>query len=323
MTKIVASTGNTLSPTQVCCHSSAVRDLNELQVYIAVADRLSFDSAARHLGMSASTVSRRIAALERRLGVALLQRTTRSVRLTSAGLTYREHCAAVIDAAARADDALAQHRDELRGALCVNAPYLFGRHVLAPLAVEFAAAHPGLRVHVELTNSFVDPVKAGCDLVIRTGKLADSGLRARLIAQMATVIVASPECVATHGDPGTLEGLARLPCIVFGGARERRWRGSLPLGPLTTDARFTSNDLDVVREAALGGVGFALLPRFAIADLIESGRLVVLGASDPPFYTPLYAVFPAHAIPTPAAQALADFVRCRGIAAADRLDSDR
>ena len=299
-----------------------MRDLNELQIFIAVADRLSFDAAARDLGLSASTVSRRIATLERRLGVALLQRTTRSVRLTSAGAAYRQHCAAVIDAAVRADDALASHRDELRGALCVNAPHLFGRRVLAPLAVEFAAAHPGLRVHVELTNSYVDPVKAGCDLVIRTGELSDSGLRARLIARMATVVVATPECVAAHGEPDTLDGFAGLPCIVFGGARERRWRGSLPSGPLTMNARFTSNDLDVVRDAALGGVGFALLPRFAITDLIDSGRLRVLAASAALLSTPLHAVFPAHAIPTQEAQALADFVRRRLVVAPDRLAAD-
>lgn len=286
-----------------------MRDLNEIQVFVAVADRSSFDGAARSLGLSSSTVSRRIARLERRLGVALLQRTTRSVRLTSAGRTYRQHCTGVLAAAAQADDALAPHREDLRGDLCVNAPLLFGQLILAPVAAGFAAAHPGLRLHVELTNARVDPVETGCDLVVRTGELPDSSLRARLLARAPFVVVASPSVLAAHGEPGDLGSLAGKPCIVFGGARERRWRFPSPAPEaVAVGAAFTSNDLEVVRAAALGGVGFAVLPRFAVADAVSDGRLaaVALGAELPP--TSLHAVFPGHPIPNAGARALADLL---------------
>ena len=289
-----------------------MRDLNEILVFISVADRLSFDGAARELGLSASTVSRRIAQLERRLGVALLQRTTRNVRLTDAGATYRARCGAVMDAAAQADDALTAHRDDLHGTLRINAPLLFGQRVLAPLAAEFAVAHPGLRLHVGLTNTFVDPIKTGCDIVIRTGALPDSGLRARLLAKATTVIVASPNLLAAPGQPATLEELSCQPCIVFGEAGERRWRtAGLPPNGLRVAARFTSDDLEVVREAALGGVGFALLPRFAVTDLVDRGLLQVVALSAALEPTHLHTVFPAHPIPTPAAQALANHLRRR------------
>ncbi len=287
-----------------------MRDLNEIQIFVAVADRSSFDGAARSLGLSSSTVSRRIAQLEQRLGVALLQRTTRSVRLTSAGLTYRQHCTGVLTAAAQADDALAPHRDDLRGDLCINAPLLFGQLILAPIAAEFAAAHPGLRLHVELTNARVDPVETGCDIVIRTGELQDSNLRARLLAQAPLVVVASPSVLAAHGEPEDFGSMTGKPCLVLGSARERRWRfPSLAPESAAVGTAFTSNDLEVIRGAALKGVGFAVLPRFAIADAIEDGRLAVVALSSKLQPAKLHAIFPGHPIPNVGARALAELLR--------------
>jgi DNA-binding transcriptional LysR family regulator len=293
-----------------------MRDLNEIQIFIAVADRLNFDAAARNLGLSASTVSRRVRQLEARLGVPLLRRTTRSVRLTEAGETYRARCDALLEAAARADAAVASYQDSLRGALCINAPRLFGRRVLAPLAAAFAAAHPGLRLHVGLTNTYVDPEKTGCDVVIRTGPLPDSGLRARLLARAPMVIVASPALLAGRDPPARPEDLRDWPCIVFGQANERRWRncGPGPLG-LAVDARFTTDDLETVRDAVMAGLGLAVLPRFAVDDLIARDALRVVPASAALAPTPLHTVFPAHPIENPAAQAFAEHLR-RALASA-------
>ena len=286
-----------------------MRDLNEIPVFLSVADLLNFDRAAHALGLSPATVSRRVTQLERRLGVALLHRTTRSVRLTSAGETYVQHCQAVLAAADQADEALAPHRNELRGDLCVNAPVLFGQRVLAAIAARFAAAHPGLRLHVELTNTHVAPVETGCDLVIRTGDLPDSSLRARLLARASFVAVATPDVIAAHGDPRDLKGLAGKPCIVFGGAKERRWRfPSAPPDPVAVTTAFTSNDLEVTRQAALSGIGFAILPRFSIADAIEDGRLRVASLSSLLQPSKLHAIFPGHPIPQAGAHAFANEV---------------
>ena len=297
-----------------------MRDLNAIQVFVAVSDRLSFEAAARELGVSPSTVSRRIVELERRLGVALLQRTTRSTRLTDAGVTYRARCQAVLTAAAEADEAMAAHSERLHGTLCINAPRLFGQRVLAPLAAAFAAAHPGLRLHVGLTNAYVDPVATGCDVVIRTGALPDSGLRARVLARAVMVVVAF---LALHERPGSLEAVGRLPCVAFGPASERRWRncGPTPAG-LAVDARFTSDDLEVVREAALAGLGLAVLPRFAVADLIERELLHVLPASAEVAATELHTVFPAHPIATAGARAFATFLRGRLAGMPDWMDAE-
>ena len=224
----------------------------------------------------------------------------------------------MLAAAADADDAIAGYRDSLHGALCVNAPRLFGQRVLAPLAAEFAAAHPGLRLHVGLTNTYVDPVTTGCDVVIRTGPLADAGFRARLLAKAAMVVVAAPALLLGQDIPASLDEVGRWPCIVFGQANERRWRacGPGPLG-LPVEARFTSDDLEVVREAARAGVGLAVLPRFVVAELIDRDLLRVLPASAELVPTEIHTVFPAHPVKNAGAQVFTDFLQRRLAAAPD------
>jgi len=281
-------------------------DLNELLIFAKVADRLSFAHAARVLGLPASTVSRKVAALERRLGVALLHRTTRSVRLTDAGSSYHQHCLTVLAAIAAAEAALIPHREGLQGELSVNASVSFGQGVLASLAAEFANAHPALRVNVTLGNARVAPVEDGYDLVIRTGPLSDSSLRARLLARSPMTVVASPACLARHGEPISLEAVSQLPCLVFGDAGEARWHCGPGEAPLGVQPVFVADDLDVLRQVALSEIGFALLPRFVASREIEAGTLRVLAFSADLTPVDVHAVYPGHAIPSPAARALAD-----------------
>ncbi len=285
-------------------------DLNELLIFAKVADRLSFAHAARVLGLPASTVSRKVAALERRLGVALLHRTTRSVRLTEAGGSYHQHCLTVLAAIAAAEAALIPHREGLQGELSVNASVSFGQGVLASLAAEFANAHPALRVNVTLGNARVAPVGDGYDLVIRTGPLTDSSLRARLLARSPMTVVASPACLARHGEPISLDAVAQLPCLMFGDPGEARWHCGPPgEAPLGVQPVFVADDLDVLRQVALSGIGFALLPRFVASRAIEAGTLRVLAFSDDLTPVDVHAVYPGHAIPSPAARALADHLQ--------------
>ena len=287
-------------------------DLNELLVFAKVADRLSFVQAARVLGLPASTVSRKVAALEQRLGVALLYRTTRHVRLTEAGASYHQHCIAVIAAAEEAEAALMPHRDGLRGALRVNASVSFGQRVLAPVAGAFAAAHPAIRLQVMLGNAQVTPVADGYDLVIRVGALADSSLRARRIARAPLAVVASPDCLARHGEPDSLAAVARLPCLVFGAPREARWHCGTPgEPPLDVNAVFTADDMETLREVALAGIGFALLPRFVAGREIENGLLRVLRVSSELTPVEVHAVYPGHRILTQGARGLAHFLQQR------------
>ena len=287
-------------------------DLNELLVFAKVADCLNFSEAARVLGLPASSVSRKVAALERRLEVALLHRTTRHVRLTSAGADYHRHCLGVLAAAEAAEAALVPHRDGLQGDLRVNASTSFGQGVLAPLAAEFAAMHPRLRMHVSLDNAHVAPVGRGYDLVIRVGPLSDSSLRARRLARSPLSVVASPACLARYGEPDCLEAVARLPCLAFGGPGEARWHCGQPGDPpLPVSVVFATDDMDTLRQAALAGLGFALLPRFVAGRDIEAGGLRILGLSAGLVPVEVNAVYPGHRVPGPGARALTDFLQRR------------
>jgi DNA-binding transcriptional LysR family regulator len=283
-----------------------MRDLNELEILDRIASRLSLDAAARDLDLSPSTVSRKLAALEKRLGIALVHRTTRAVRLTPAGQAYAERCRAVCAAADQADAVVASLKEQFSGELSVNAPALFGRLVLAPTLFAFAQRHPAVQIRLTLTNVYVDPVTAGADIVFRTGHLSDSRLRARKLGDADMVIVASPSCVAAHGLPTTLAEVAELPCLVFGVVGSR-WKCGGAEG-LEVRTALAIDDLELLRDAAAAGLGFALLPTFLAAPLLARGHLRQLDLAEDLGSNPVYAVYPSHDIPNPCARALTEDV---------------
>ena len=282
------------------------RDLNDLAILARLADRLNFEAAARDLGLSASTVSRRVAALEARLGVPLVLRTTRSVRLTPAGATYAEHCREVVAAGERADAIAQTHREGMQGDLSVNAPSLFGRLVLAPILIGFALRHSAIRVRLTLGNARVDLTTEGIDLVVRTGELIDSTLRVQRLAMVPFVVVASPACLARHGTPVTLAKVATLPCVALDRRGDTQWCTGSGSERIDVAVVFASDDIEVLRDTAIAGLGFALLPCFAAAAALADGRLVSLTLDrgfDP---APLSMVFPGNRVPNRCARALAD-----------------
>ena len=282
------------------------RDLNDLAILARLAARLNFEAAARDLGLSASTVSRRIAALEARLGIPLVLRTTRSVRLTPAGAAYADHCREVVAAAERADALAQTHLEGMQGDLSVNAPTLFGRLLLAPILMDFALRHPAIRVRLTLGNARVDLTGEGIDLVVRTGELSDSTLRVQRLATVPFVVVASPACLARHGTPTTLAEVAALPCVALDRRGDTQWCTGAGSERIDVAVVFAADDVEVLRDAALAGLGFALLPRFAAARALADGRLVSLTLDrgfDP---APLSLVFPGNRVPNRCARALAD-----------------
>ena len=294
-----------------------MRDLNDLAILARLADRLSFDAAARDLGISASTVSRRVAALEARLGVPLVFRTTRSVRLTAAGATYAEHCRAMVAAAERADALAHDHLDGLQGDLAVNAPPLFGRLKLVPIVAAFGLQHPAVRIRLTLSNARVDLAADGIDLVVRTGELPDSQLRARRLGASPFVVVASPACLARHGTPTSVRQLAGLPCVALDRGGDTRWCTGSTAEPIDVAAAFVADDCEVLRDAAIAGLGFALLPGFCAVAAINDGRLVALKLDTDFGSAPVALVFPGNKVANRCAKALAD-----AIAAAVAQDAD-
>ena len=285
-----------------------MHDLNDLAILARVAERLSFDAAARDLGLSTSTVSRRVAALEARLNVQLVRRTTRSVKLTLAGAEYVLHCKAVVAAAERAEALAQTHIGGMEGEVAVNSPTLFGRLVLAPVLMAFAARHPGVRVKLTLSNTRVDLEAEGLDLVVRTGELPDSSLLVRRLGMAPLVIVASPSCLSQHGTPKTLAEVAALPCLGFDRAGDTRWECGAITNPIVTNSRFVVDDNEVLRDAAIAGVGFAMLPRFAVAAALRDGRLTALSLDTDLGAAPVSIIFPGHKVPNRCAKELADML---------------
>ena len=186
-----------------------------LPLFVAVIECGSFAAAGRKLGLSKSAVSKRILQLEARLGVRLLQRTTRRLHLTEAGTLYHGYARRALSLAREGEDAIARLQSQPRGLLRISVPMVFGRLHLSPLAPEFLAAHPGVQLDMQMDDRMVDLVEGGFDLAIRIGHLPESSLIARRIASCRSVICAAPAYLARHGRPETPAELAEHNCLRY------------------------------------------------------------------------------------------------------------
>lgn len=245
-------------------------------MFVAVVEAGSLSAAAHRLSRSQPTVSRRLAALETRLGARLLERSTRKTRLTAAGRAYFERCTALIGLAREADAAVARASDEMRGTLHLSAPPTYARTRIVPLLPEFLETFPDLRLEMTLTGERADVIAEPLDLVIRLGALPDSTLACRLLSREQFVLCAAPGYLARHGTPAKVSDLATRTCLVtktFG--LRSRW---VFLGPrrrtIDVPARLVSDDLEMLHAAARVGLGIAALPSYLVADDLRDGSLV-------------------------------------------------
>ena len=187
----------------------------DLQAFVAVVEAGSFTGAAERLGAAKSAVSRRVSALEERLGVQLLRRTTRTQNLTETGRSFYEHSARILADLEEAESAVQQEHGELRGTLRVALPLSFGvRHMCKPIA-SFSRLHPKIRFDLDLNDRRIDLVEEGMDLAIRIGHLPDSSLIARRLFDVRSVVCASPHYLSVHGEPQSPEDLAEHDCLVY------------------------------------------------------------------------------------------------------------
>lgn len=284
-------------------------DLNELVVFVHVIQAGSFSGAARHLGMPKSTVSRKVAELEERVGARLVQRTTRNLGLTDAGRIYYERAARVVNDVQEAEEAVSAMQATPRGLLRVTAPLGFG--VLGAIIGELLERHRDVQIELVCTDRRVDLVEERFDVAIRAGALADSGLIARKITSVRSILVASPRYCRTHGTPRTPADLTKHACIAFGvGASPNVW--TLESGGKRTDVRITPkltvNDVEVVRTAALAGTGIGIQAEQGAADDLRHGRLrrVLPGWSSSD--VPIYALYPSTRQLSPKVTAFIDRV---------------
>ena len=285
-------------------------DLNQILVFTKVVEAGSFIGASRALAMPKSTVSRKVSELEERLGARLLQRTTRKLSLTEVGQVFYRHAARVVAEAEAAELAVGQMQEVPRGLLRVTTPLSFG--YLGPIVASFLARYPDVQVEMVCADRVVDLIQEGFDVAVRAGHLADSALIARSLGVLESYVVASPAFLEKHGSPKEPQDLERFDCVAFA-ANRTSWklhRNGKVLA-VNVKARFTVNDFDFLDEAALAGLGIAMLPVFRCIEHLRSGKLerVLPDWCSPE--TPVHAVYPSTRHLSPKVQAFLDHLRDR------------
>ena len=290
-----------------------LRDLNELAVFTYVVEHGGFTAAAEATQLPKSIISRRIASLEKRLGVRLLERTTRKVHVTEIGNIYYQHCRRMIDEADNAD-LYVEHAMEIpRGTLRVSASVNVGQHLLAPIAAEFMAQYPEVQLELVWTNRLIDVIDEGFDLAIRVGALRDSSLVARSLGQWRLFLYASAEYLKARGTPQKPEDLQGHDCLLMsdmtGG---NHW--TLTMGDITERVvltpRASVNDFETLRRMVADGGGIAILPSYMHYGDYFNRLVRVLDDWTGPL-AELHATFPSRRGATPKVRAFLDFLVVR------------
>jgi LysR family transcriptional regulator AphB len=285
-----------------------MRDLNDMALFALVVETGSFTAAAARAGLPKSTVSRRLARLEERLGVRLIERSTRRLRVTEAGEAYRAHCQRILEEADRAEQTVQALLGAPRGPLRLTASVSVGQCLLAPVLGLFLARYPDIEVHLELTNRRVDLLAEQFDLALRIGPLEDTRLVARTLGDTRLRLCASPDYLARAGVPETPADLARHATLAMRDVALRTDRWTL-IGPdgisrPSLRPRAVVNDFMILHQLALAGQGIVCLPTFVGGEDLAAGRLVpVLPAWTGPG-KPLSAVYPSARGATPKLRAL-------------------
>ncbi len=251
--------------------------VGQMKLFVKVVETGGFTSAARELGVPKSTVSRQIARLEDRLGVRLLERTTRALRTTEVGQDYFERSSRIVSEIEQAEAAVRSSQVVPSGTLRVSAPLTFGALYLGDLVASFSRKFPKVQLDVTLTDRKVDLIDEGYDLAVRVGKLSDSSMFARRLGVAPRAIAGSPAYFEAHGVPQEPDDLREHVCLRYMYADTAGWR----LGPDTVvpvHGPLVSNNGDLLRAAASAGLGLVLAPRFILGRDLRVGRLVcVLG----------------------------------------------
>ncbi len=285
-------------------------DLNDILVFAKVVQAGSFIAAARELEMPKSTVSRRISALEARLGARLLQRTTRSLNLTDVGRTYYHYAMRIAGEAEEAERAVTRMQATPQGLLRLTVP--FNLSFLAPVLAAFMQRYPEVQLDVVATDRVVDLIDEGFDVALRAGALRDSSLVGRQLGTLKRVLVASPAFLKRHGTPAEPPDLAHIATLAFGaGAQRTRWqltRGGKTLAVEVTP-RLIANDFEILDAAVRQGLGLALLPLFRCRSDLLTGTLRQVLADWSTHEPPLTAVYPSTRHLSPKVRALIDHLR--------------
>ncbi|RQR41875.1 LysR family transcriptional regulator [Burkholderia sp. Bp8994] len=290
------------------------RDLNDLYYFVQVVEHGGFAPAGRALNMPKSKLSRRIALLEARLGMRLIQRSTRRFTVTDVGQTYYAHCRAMLVEADAADEAIALLHEEPRGIVRLSCPVVLLDSLVGTMIAAFMVACPRVEIHLEATNRRVDVVGEGIDVAIRVRPppLEDSDLALRVLAERGQCLVASPALLRERGVPAVPADLTRLPSLDHGVPQATHvWRLRGPDGAhaeIHHQPRLVTGGMLALRAAAVAGVGVVQLPTMMVRDEVARGELATVLPDWAPRREIVHAVFASRRGLLPAVRALLDFL---------------
>jgi DNA-binding transcriptional LysR family regulator len=291
-----------------------LQDLNDMLYFAEVAERGGFAAASRALGVPKSRLSRRVAELEARLGVRLLQRTTRKLSLTEVGQVYLGHCSAMRDEALSAAEAVAQMQVEPRGTLRITCPVTLAQSTMGYLVPRYLAQHPYVRLDMRVTNRVIDLVEEGIDIALRVrSSLDESGsLVVKQLGPSTGLLLASPALLRRQGTPETPEGLHRLDTLAMDAADGRSsWSLVGPQGQeyvFQHHPRYVADDLQTLKLAMLAGTGMSFLPETLSRAEVQAQLLVPVLPDWHLKSAIVHAVFPTRRGQVPAVRSFLDFM---------------
>ena len=270
----------------------------ELAFFVLLAKHANLSATARELNLTPPAVTKRLATLEQRLGVRLVNRTTRRLSLTNEGEIYLVQASRILTDIREMEELVSSSRATPRGLLRVNAPLGFGRTTLAPLMSAFAQQYPEIEIQLELTDRPIDLVEQGVDLAIRFGELPDTRLTARRILANRRFLCASPTYLAQHGQPQTLADLSHHRCILHRQNDEAygiwRFTRNRKTEVVKVHGALSSNDGDIVLGWALDGHGLLIRSEWDVAKYIDSGRMQIVLPDYLPPAADLFVFYPSR-----------------------------
>ncbi len=286
--------------------------LSEMEAFVSVVEQGGFTNAASKLGISKSAISKHVSGLETRLGVRLLNRTTRRVSPTELGLSYYDRAITILADARAADEMITAMQTTPKGALRISAPVDLGNNQLSRAVSEFLQKYPDVSINMTLDDTYVEIIAEGFDVAIRIGHLVDSSMRARKLSETTTKFIASKEYLDANGTPETIDDLAKHNLLHYSNlSTGNSWSITAPSGEerqVRAIGRLTVNNGGSLLKAAESGLGIARLPCFIIGDAITAGRVIPILENLPENRLGIHAVYPAGKFIQPILRAFIDFL---------------
>ncbi|WP_411890154.1 LysR family transcriptional regulator [Yoonia sp. SDW83-1] len=284
------------------------RNTNHLVTLAAVAKAGSFAGAARRLGMPTSTVTNHIAALEADVGLDLIQRTTRSIRLTDQGHLLAQEAQEMVDVLQASRARIVAQKDRPAGKLRISVPFTFASDLLAPVLVAFSATYPDVQLEVVADNAFVDLIAGGFDLAVRIGQMEDSSLTQRKLGDARQALVAAKSYLDRAGRPVSVDDLDKHKIIALRPDMPLVLAGKGGSVAVALKTQVSVNDPRTIAAMALHGGGIAALPLFLVDHVLKDARLEVVLPEQPPRPINISLVYYGHAAQNPLTRLFVDFV---------------